>query len=137
MTLRPSSTICSRSWLATPAEIRRAARARASLRVSSSRWTATVARQKPAPEISAGTDDPQEVAPGEREHVERQAGDRVLGSRRRSGHRPAVDRAAGGLVEWVAPVPNIVPGQLLALALAGRGLDPERPPGLSMVTLTN
>jgi glutamine---fructose-6-phosphate transaminase (isomerizing) len=43
----------------------------------------------------------------------------------------------GGLVEWVAPVPNIVPGQLLALALAGRGLDPERPPSLSTVTLTN
>jgi glucosamine--fructose-6-phosphate aminotransferase (isomerizing) len=39
--------------------------------------------------------------------------------------------------EWLAPIPAIVPGQLLALSLARvKGLDPDRPRGLSKVTLT-
>ena len=51
------------------------------------------------------------------------------------GHR-AID-LPGGLEEWLAPITTIVPGQLLALALArASGRDPERPPLLRKVTLT-
>lgn len=41
------------------------------------------------------------------------------------------------LPEWLAPLPAIVPGQLLALHLArSKGIDPDRPRGLNKVTLT-
>jgi len=41
------------------------------------------------------------------------------------------------LPEWLSPLAAIVPGQLLALHLArSKGLDPDRPRGLSKVTLT-
>lgn len=41
------------------------------------------------------------------------------------------------LPEWLAPLAAIVPGQLLALHLArAKGLDPDRPRGLSKVTRT-
>lgn len=43
----------------------------------------------------------------------------------------------GGLDEWLAPIPDIVPGQLFALALArAAGRDPERPPLIRKVTRT-
>ena len=39
--------------------------------------------------------------------------------------------------EWLAPIPAAITGQLLAFWLArARGLDPDRPPGLSKVTQT-
>ena len=39
--------------------------------------------------------------------------------------------------EWLSPIVAVVPGQLLAVALARtRGLDPDRPRGLSKVTET-
>jgi glutamine---fructose-6-phosphate transaminase (isomerizing) len=39
--------------------------------------------------------------------------------------------------EWLSPLSAVVPGQLFALALAqSRGLDPDRPAGLSKVTAT-
>jgi len=39
--------------------------------------------------------------------------------------------------EWLSPLVAVVPGQLLALALArARGLDPDRPRGLAKVTRT-
>ena len=39
--------------------------------------------------------------------------------------------------EWLSPLVAIVPGQLFAVALARtRGLDPDRPRGLSKVTET-
>ena len=39
--------------------------------------------------------------------------------------------------EWLAPLPAVVPGQLLALSLARvKGYDPDQPRGLSKVTLT-
>ncbi len=42
-----------------------------------------------------------------------------------------------GVPEWLSPVTAVVPGQLLALALAqARGLDPDSPRGLRKVTLT-
>ena len=42
-----------------------------------------------------------------------------------------------GVPEWLSPVSSVVPGQLLALALAqARGLDPDHPRGLRKVTLT-
>jgi glucosamine--fructose-6-phosphate aminotransferase (isomerizing) len=42
-----------------------------------------------------------------------------------------------GVPEWLSPVSAVVPGQLLALALAqARGLDPDHPRGLRKVTLT-
>ncbi len=44
---------------------------------------------------------------------------------------------AAGMPEWLSPIAAIVPGQALALHLAvGRGGDPDRPRGLSKVTLT-
>src|SRR5581483_9549995 len=44
---------------------------------------------------------------------------------------------APGVPEWLSPIAAIVPGQLLALALAvARGLDPDRPRGLAKVTRT-
>jgi len=44
---------------------------------------------------------------------------------------------APGVPEWLSPITAIVPGQLLALTLAtARGLDPDRPRGLSKVTRT-
>jgi len=42
-----------------------------------------------------------------------------------------------GVPEWLAPLPAIVPAQLFAYHLAiAKGIDPERPPHLSKVTLT-
>jgi glutamine---fructose-6-phosphate transaminase (isomerizing) len=42
-----------------------------------------------------------------------------------------------GMEEWVSPIAAVVPGQLFAVALARtRGLDPDRPRGLSKVTET-
>jgi glutamine---fructose-6-phosphate transaminase (isomerizing) len=42
-----------------------------------------------------------------------------------------------GVVEWLSPLVSVVPGQLFAGALAERlGQDPDRPRGLSKVTLT-
>jgi glucosamine--fructose-6-phosphate aminotransferase (isomerizing) len=42
-----------------------------------------------------------------------------------------------GIPEWLSPIVAVVPGQLLALALAtSRGLDPDAPRGLSKVTRT-
>lgn len=39
--------------------------------------------------------------------------------------------------EWLTPLCFVLPGQLLAEAVAGRrGLDPDRPAGLAKVTLT-
>jgi glucosamine--fructose-6-phosphate aminotransferase (isomerizing) len=39
--------------------------------------------------------------------------------------------------EWLSPIPGTVPGQLLALHLArARGVDPDRPSGLTKVTRT-
>ena len=44
---------------------------------------------------------------------------------------------APGVPEWLSPITAVVPGQLLALALAtARGLDPDQPRGLSKVTRT-
>jgi len=46
-------------------------------------------------------------------------------------------RLPPGIPEYLAPIPAVVPGQLLALALARvKGIDPDRPRGLSKVTLT-
>lgn len=43
----------------------------------------------------------------------------------------------GGVPEWLSPLVAVVPGQLWAVALArARGLDPDRPRGLSKVTET-
>jgi glucosamine--fructose-6-phosphate aminotransferase (isomerizing) len=42
-----------------------------------------------------------------------------------------------GVPEWLTPLVSVVPGQLFALALAeSRGLDPDRPRGLSKITET-
>jgi len=42
-----------------------------------------------------------------------------------------------GVPEWLSPLVAVVPGQLWAVALARtRGLDPDRPRGLSKVTET-
>ncbi len=42
-----------------------------------------------------------------------------------------------GVPEWISPIVAIVPGQLLALALAhAKGIDPDYPRGLSKVTRT-
>ncbi len=42
-----------------------------------------------------------------------------------------------GVPEWLSPLAAIAPGQLWAFALArARGRDPDRPRGLSKVTLT-
>ncbi len=47
-------------------------------------------------------------------------------------------RLPGGIPEWLVPLPAVVPGQLLALALARlKGLDPDRPRGLNKITLTS
>lgn len=44
---------------------------------------------------------------------------------------------AEGMPEWLSPIAAVVPGQLFALALAqARGIDPDRPRGLSKVTRT-
>ena len=54
-----------------------------------------------------------------------------------AGRPPAILMTAPGVPEWLSPITAIVPGQLLALTLAvGRGLDPDRPRGLSKVTRT-
>jgi glucosamine--fructose-6-phosphate aminotransferase (isomerizing) len=46
-------------------------------------------------------------------------------------------RLPEGIPEWLSPIVAVVPGQLLALALArARSLDPDAPRGLSKVTLT-
>lgn len=46
-------------------------------------------------------------------------------------------RLPADVPEWLAPLPAIVPTQLLALSLARlKGYDPDRPRGLSKVTLT-
>jgi len=42
-----------------------------------------------------------------------------------------------GVPEWLSPIVTVVPGQLWARSLAiAKGLDPDRPRGLSKVTLT-
>ena len=42
-----------------------------------------------------------------------------------------------GIPEWVSPLVSVVPGQLFALGMAqARGLDPDRPRGLTKVTKT-
>jgi glucosamine--fructose-6-phosphate aminotransferase (isomerizing) len=42
-----------------------------------------------------------------------------------------------GVPEWLSPLTSVVPGQLAALRLARlRGIDLDRPLGLSKVTLT-
>lgn len=42
-----------------------------------------------------------------------------------------------GVPEWLSPILSVLPGQLLAVGLArARGLDPDRPRGLSKVTET-
>ena len=44
---------------------------------------------------------------------------------------------AGTPADLFTPIPNIIPGQLLAALLAEvKGLDPDRPRGLSKVTKT-
>jgi len=44
---------------------------------------------------------------------------------------------APAVPEWLSPVPAVVPGQLLAMGLAAaKGYDPDRPRGLSKVTIT-
>jgi glutamine---fructose-6-phosphate transaminase (isomerizing) len=60
-----------------------------------------------------------------------------------SDHGDVLARAAARLPlpipvrEWVSPIAAVVPGQLLALALArARGVDPDQPRGLSKVTET-
>jgi glucosamine--fructose-6-phosphate aminotransferase (isomerizing) len=46
-------------------------------------------------------------------------------------------RLPGGVPEWLSPLVAVVPGQLWAAALArSRGLDPDKPRGLSKVTET-
>jgi glucosamine--fructose-6-phosphate aminotransferase (isomerizing) len=45
---------------------------------------------------------------------------------------------AGGVPEWLSPLCTVIPGQIWARVLAeARGLDPDRPRGLSKVTLTH
>jgi glucosamine--fructose-6-phosphate aminotransferase (isomerizing) len=45
---------------------------------------------------------------------------------------------AAGLPEWLTPLCSVIPGQVWARVLAeARGLDPDRPRGLSKVTLTH
>jgi len=42
-----------------------------------------------------------------------------------------------GVPEWLSPVVNVLPGQILGWQLAiYKGLDPDRPKGLSKVTET-
>jgi glucosamine--fructose-6-phosphate aminotransferase (isomerizing) len=44
---------------------------------------------------------------------------------------------AAAVPEWLSPVPAVVPGQLFAVGLAAaKGPDPDRPRGLSKVTIT-
>ena len=46
-------------------------------------------------------------------------------------------RLPTGIPEWLSPLAAVLPGQLFAVALARtRGLDPDRPRGLSKVTET-
>ncbi|HUS80064.1 MAG TPA: SIS domain-containing protein [Armatimonadota bacterium] len=46
-------------------------------------------------------------------------------------------RLPAGIPEWLSPIAAVVPGQLLAVHLAAaRGLDPDRPRGLTKVTET-
>jgi glucosamine--fructose-6-phosphate aminotransferase (isomerizing) len=46
-------------------------------------------------------------------------------------------RLPGGVPEWLSPLVAVLPGQLLALHMVlERGRDPDRPRGLSKVTLT-
>jgi len=46
-------------------------------------------------------------------------------------------RLPGGVPEWLSPLAAVLPGQLLALHMVlERGRDPDRPRGLSKVTLT-
>jgi len=61
-----------------------------------------------------------------------------------SDHQEILDAASlpiplpGGVPEWLTPIVSIVPGQLLASALAfAKGIDPDSPRGLSKVTLTH
>jgi len=57
--------------------------------------------------------------------------DELLSLARTPLHMPA------SIPEWVSPIPYVVPGQLFALYLSlTRGYDPDRPRGLSKVTLT-
>jgi glucosamine--fructose-6-phosphate aminotransferase (isomerizing) len=57
------------------------------------------------------------------------------GSVIRVSSRPDADLFFPALPEALAPIPAIVRGQQLAWAVAtGRGLDPDRPPGLSKIT---
>jgi len=60
-----------------------------------------------------------------------------------SDRRELLERAAialplpPGVPEWLSPVPAVVPGQLLTLALArARGRSADAPAGLNKVTLT-
>jgi glucosamine--fructose-6-phosphate aminotransferase (isomerizing) len=47
-------------------------------------------------------------------------------------------RLPAGVPEWLSPIVSVVPGQLWAKTLAtAKGLDPDRPRGLSKVTLTH
>jgi glucosamine--fructose-6-phosphate aminotransferase (isomerizing) len=47
-------------------------------------------------------------------------------------------RLPAGIPEWLSPIAAVVPGQLLAAHLGeARGLDPDRPRGLSKVTETH
>ena len=42
-----------------------------------------------------------------------------------------------GVPEWLAPITAVIPGQILAWQMAlSRGLDPDKPKGLSKVTET-
>ena len=46
-------------------------------------------------------------------------------------------RLPADIPEWLSPIVSVVPGQMWARSLAiGKGLDPDRPRGLSKVTLT-
>ncbi len=42
-----------------------------------------------------------------------------------------------GVPEWLSPIVAVIPGQILAWQMAlSRGLDPDKPKGLSKVTET-
>jgi glucosamine--fructose-6-phosphate aminotransferase (isomerizing) len=46
-------------------------------------------------------------------------------------------RLPSAVPEWLSPLVCVVPGQLFAVALArARGLDPDRPRGLTKITET-
>jgi glutamine---fructose-6-phosphate transaminase (isomerizing) len=77
---------------------------------------------------------------GELMDVLRKRGARVIAL----SDRPEVLRAAtaaielpAGVPEWLSPIVTVVPGQMWARSLAlAKGLDPDRPRGLSKVTKT-